>query len=155
MRLAAALVAALTVTGCARQIGGDTYDARRVGRAVETRMGVVENVRIVQVREGDRLQDNTTGGLVGGLGGAAAGSQVGHGTGQAIAIGAGAIAGAALGTVAERGLTDQRAMEYIVRMDDGALMTIVQKDDLGIPRGTRVFVQLGQHGERARIMRPG
>ena len=57
--------------------------------------------------------------------------------------------------MAERGLSDQEAVEYIVRMDDGARMTIVQRDVIGVAPGTRVFVQLGRHGERARVIRPG
>lgn len=150
-RLVAVALASLAFTGCARQISGEVYEGERIGAAVETRAGVVENARYVQVEEGVLLQDNALGGVVGGVAGAAAGQTIGGGSGRIAATAGGALAGAALGALAQRQLGQQTAVEYLVRLDEGRLVTVVQRDETPIPPGSRVFVQLGQYGERARV----
>lgn len=151
---AALVVAALSVTvaGCARQISPNTVEGSSVGAVQESFRGTVELIRVVQVQEGQRLQDNTVGILVGGLAGAAAGSFIGSGSGRIIATGAGAVAGAAAGSAAERELSRQEALEYTVQLDDGRLVTIVQGPGEPIVTGDRVLVQMGG-GARARVIR--
>lgn len=141
----------LAVAGCARQISPNVVDGAAVGETIRTEPGVVEMVRVVEVQEGDRLQENTTGAAVGGLAGGAAASRIGQGWGKVAAIGAGAIAGAALGAVAEREITRQQALEYTVRLDNGQRVTVVQGGDSAIPSGSRVFVQFSNRG-RSRVV---
>jgi outer membrane lipoprotein SlyB len=147
-----ALAVSLALGGCARQIGGDVYEGRSLGGAVSTYRGVVESARYVTVQESDTLQGNTTGGLIGGVAGGAAGARFGQGYGKALAIGAGALLGATAGALAEQRLSNQDAIEYVVRTTDGQLFTVVQAPDDPMPAGTQVFVQLGGDG-RARVMR--
>lgn len=149
--VAVILVAALALGGCAREIGGSTVDSSRIGGAVATERGVIESVRIVQVQEGDRTQDNLIGAVVGGLAGGVAGNQIGGGTGRVIATGAGAILGAGAGAAAQQQLSRQTAVEYVVRLSFGRLVTVVQADAQPLPVGAPVFVQTGQ-GQRARVI---
>lgn len=143
-----AAAATLALAGCARQISPNTVEGASVGQVSEAFFGTVQQVRVVQVQEGDRLQENTTGGLVGGLLGGAAASRFGGGWGKVLAIGAGALAGAAVGAVAEREITRQQALEYTVRLDNGRMITIVQGGvENPLPSGSRVIVQMGQQGQ--------
>ena len=142
----------LSVAACQRQISGDVVQGRTMGSAVRTERGVVESARYVTVQENDTLQGNTAGGLIGALAGGAAGSLIGGGTGRAIAIGAGAIAGAAAGALAQQQLSNQNAIEYVVRLRNGQLYSVVQGLDNPVEVGTEVFVQLDGRG-RARLFR--
>lgn len=153
--LPVALAAALVSAGCARQTSPNVVEGSTVGQVTETYPGVIESARVVSIQEGDRLQQNTTGGLIGGAAGAGAGaavaSTINEGWGKAIAIGAGAILGAAAGAVAERETTRQTAIEYVVRLDDGRLVTVVQGVDGQLAPGQRVFMQVARGG-RARVV---
>lgn len=147
-----ATAATLALAGCARQISPNTVEGSAVGEVNEAFFGTVQQVRVVQVQEGDRLQENTTGALVGGVVGAGVGSLIGGGWGRVLASGAGALIGAGAGAVAERELSRQQALEYTVRLDNGRMVTVVQggvENPLG--QGSRVIVQMSTQG-RARVV---
>lgn len=148
--------ASLALAGCERQISPGVYEGARVGTSVQTLTGTVQSARVVIVQEDELLQDNTVGGAVGGLAGGLVGSALTHGSGVgAIAATAGgALAGAAIGAMGQRTLQRQDAMEYIVRLDDGRLVTIVQGMQPQIPVGRRVYVQTGSSGD-ARVLPAG
>jgi outer membrane lipoprotein SlyB len=151
--LFAAAAISLAAAGCARQIGANTVEGSTVGSTIETYRGVVEQVRVVEVQEGDRLQDNTTGIALGGLAGGAAASRIGAGWGRAAAIAGGAVLGAAAGSLAERELSRQQAYEVTVQLDDGRLVTITQGTDVELAPGQRVLVQYANRGQgRARVI---
>lgn len=146
----AVLVASLAVAGCARQTSPNVYSGASVGETIRTSAGVIESARYVEIQESDTLEGNTTGGLIGGVAGGAAGSRFGQGWGKALAVGAGALIGATAGAVAERELKRQTAIEYVVRLDRGGYITIVQGTDPQLRPGQRVFVQEASRG-RARV----
>ena len=149
--LAAAV--SLSVAGCAREISPNTVTGASVGSVVETYPGTVEMIRVVEVQEDERLQQNTTGIALGGLAGGAAASRIGQGWGKAAAVAAGAIAGAALGSLAERELSKQQALEYTVLLDDGRRVAVVQGPEVAIGSGQRVYVQYARGGQgRARVI---
>ncbi len=155
LTLVAMLTAAsMSVASCARQISPGVYQGSNVGTAVQTYTGTVQSARSVVVQEDEMLQDNWLGGAIGGAAGGLAGSELGGGKGKIATTAGGALAGAALGALAQRGLQRQNAMEYIVRMDNGQLMTIVQGMDPQIPIGRRVYVQTGSNGT-ARVLPAG
>jgi outer membrane lipoprotein SlyB len=104
----------------------------------------------VEIQESDTLEGNTTGGLIGGVAGGVVGSRFGQGWGKALAVGAGALAGAAAGAVAERELKRQTAIEYVVRLDRGNYITVVQGTQPEMRPGQRVYVQEATRG-RARV----
>lgn len=136
------------LTSCAREISSDVYAANRVGEVPTTYQGVIKNVRQVCVDASESLEDNQTG-IVGG---AIAGGLVGNAiSGQFIPTAAGAIAGAVGGSLIEKKLKQQTALEYIVEIQNGALMTIVQGKDNAFCIGQPVYVIVSQCG-RSRII---
>ena len=159
---AIALAAALATSGCVHQTSPNSYDPYAVGQAAYTEMGVIRSTRPVQVQN-DRPGGSGVGAALGGFAGAVAGSQIGpssyshrghrHGyTSAASVVGTigGAIVGGLIGAAIEQDLSRQTATEYVVQMDDGALITIVQGAQPLAP-GQRVFVQTPNRG-RARIV---
>lgn len=145
------LSGALMISGCAREISSGSYEGPAAGEVQRTFMGVVENVRTVEIQESDTLDDNKTGQVLGGVAGGFAGSAFGAGLGRAAAIAAGAIVGTFAGAAVEQEAKRQPATEYIVRSETGELVTIVQGPEPRIAVGTRVYVQEGQRG-RGRVI---
>ena len=152
--VAIAAVASMALAACARQISPGVYTGEHVGEVRETYVGTLQSARVVTVQEDELLEDNRTGGLLGGVAGGAAASRIGQGTGKAVAIAGGALAGATLGALAERSVKRQQAMEYIVRLDNGALLTVVQGMQPQIAVGQRVYVQESARG-RGRVLPVG
>jgi outer membrane lipoprotein SlyB len=146
--------ASMALASCARQISPGVYEGAHVGSVAETYTGTVQSARVVMVQEDELLQDNTLGAGIGGLAGGLAGREVGEGWGKVAATAGGALAGAAVGALAQRGLQRQQAMEYIVSMDDGSLITVVQGTQPQIPVGRRVYVQVGSGGQ-SRVLPAG
>ena len=159
---AAALAALIALSGCAYQTSPNVYDPYSIGQAAYTEMGVIRAARPVEVSS-DNPAGSGVGMAIGGIAGAVAGSQLGPShyrhyghkhrytsTGSALGTIGGALAGALVGAVLERELSRQTATEYVVQMDDGALITLVQGAQ-PIPPGQRVFVQTPSYG-RARIV---
>ena len=100
---------------------------------------------------------DTNAGAIGTAGGAAVGGVIGStvasGTEGTLATVAGALIGAGVGYLAEQELRGGQGVEYIVEMDDGRAVTIVQNlssTDAPIPDGTPVMVQYG--GDYTRIV---
>jgi outer membrane lipoprotein SlyB len=149
--LSTALVAVLAVSGCARDISGGSYVASKVGEVQETLAGKVISVRQVRVESEDQLEDNTLGLAAGGIAGGVAGNSFGKGTGKGLATVGGALAGATLGALAQKELKNQMGMEYVVKLDRGDLLTVVQGTDEPIGVGQRVYVVKSDRG-RSRVV---
>jgi len=139
------IAVSFTITGCARDFSTNNYESYTAGEASRTMEGTVVNIRVIKIKGG-----NGTGGLAGVAAGAAAGSTIG-GSSEANLIGgiAGAVAGGLLGDAAENKFTSQDAVEVIVRLDNGKLITTTQGNDINLVRGARVFVI---YGDRMRII---
>ena len=150
MILASATVLALS--GCAQQ-GGAGFQSASYGYAIETETGVVSSKRPVEISTGNTGLGATVGALAGGI----AGSQLGPGrsrrrgfsssAGAVAALGAlgGALVGGLLGNAIENNVSRKVGTEYVVRMDDGSLVTIVQEDGTIAP-GQRVYLQTTRGG---------
>ena len=138
-------------TSCAREISSDVYHASHVGEASMTYPGVIIHARQVSAVEHERLEENGLGIIGGGIGGALAGSQFGKGDGNTVATVGGALVGATAGAFAEKALKTQTAMEYIVQLDNGQSMTVVQGPQPTFSPGQPVFVIIGQQG-RSRVI---
>lgn len=138
--VAAILLAALGVTGCAQRQSQNVYKYDEVGKATAVTFGT-----IVSSREVDITGENTgTGALVGAAVGAGAGSYAGSGSGTAWAVGAGLLAGAVAGAVAEQAMADRTGVEYVVMLQSGVVLTVVQdigKEEARLADGMRVMVQ--------------
>jgi outer membrane lipoprotein SlyB len=138
-------------TSCAREISSDVYAADHVGEASTTYAGTIIHSRQVNVQDQERLQDNTLGIVGGGVGGALAGSQIGKGSGNTLATIGGAVVGATAGAFAEKALKSQNGMEYVVQLENGQAMTVVQGPSPAFSVGQTVYVIVGQQG-RSRII---
>ena len=138
-RVSAVLFVSLFVAACGTS-GSDTYEAGDVGKVLSTAEGTVISSREVEI-EGET-------GPVGALAGGAAGGATGYGlTGGSGAVTVlGALVGAGAGYLAESTFNDRQGYEYVVRMDDGRVVTLVQNrddDEQPIKDGEPVLVQYG------------
>jgi outer membrane lipoprotein SlyB len=125
-----------------------TYSRSDVGQVIETSQGQVISSRPVDIRDSEGGIIGATGG---GVAGGVVGSTIGHGSGNTLATLAGVFIGAGLGYLAEREIRSDEGVEYLVDMDDGRVVTIVQnqKDgDQAIPDGTPVLIQYGNEYTR-------
>ena len=139
------------LSSCAREISSDVYSANHVGEASTTYSGVIIHSRQVSVQDSERLQDNGLGIVGGGVAGAVAGNQFGKGAGNTAATIGGALLGATAGAFAEKALKTQSGIEYIVQLDNGQSMTVVQGPNPSFSVGQNVFVVVGNKG-RSRIV---
>lgn len=140
-------------TACTPQVSSRVYSSRHVGEASATYPGVVVSVQEVLVEESDRMEDHPTGVLAGGLLGAGAGSMVGKGKGNFLTTAGGAVAGAIAGSFVEKKLKEQTAFEYVVQLDSGSHVTIVQGGPEPLEVGAPVFVLMGNRGRSRLIAR--
>lgn len=139
------------LASCAREISSDVYAADNIGEVAQTFEGTICNARLVKVQEFDRPEGSGVGALGGGVAGGVAGANVGKGTGQVAAVAGGALAGIIGGTMLERKIRSQKGMEYIVQLDNGDLVTVVQGKCPALEKGQRVFVMVSCEG-RSRII---
>jgi outer membrane lipoprotein SlyB len=136
-----ALLAAVLLAGCAGGLGSRDYERAQARRVYEVQMGVVENVRAVQL-EGTKSAVGAVGGAaVGGI----AGSTIGSGKGSAVAAVLGAVAGGVAGAAAEEAVTKQPGLEITLRLDNGRVIAVTQADD-----GEKFNV-----GDRVRLLESG
>ncbi len=136
----------MPIAACTSDISSSHYSTGSVGMVSQTMAGTVVSVRPITVSS----EDNNAGTLVGGALGGVAGSQIGGGSTAHIlgAIG-GAVAGGIAGNAAQRGLSSQGGFEYVVRLDNGNMVTVTQGNDILLNPGQRCYVSLGNP---ARVM---
>jgi outer membrane lipoprotein SlyB len=140
------LAAALMAVGCKTDISGSSYSAGSVGnvnRAVEA--------TVISKREVFIHGSNETGAAVGATGGAIAGGNAGGDDALGIIAGAigGAVVGGLIGGAAEKDATNQKGIEYVVKTENGVLLTVVQGHDPPIENGQKVIVL---YGSRSRLI---
>lgn len=129
----------LLLTACARDINSDSYQMSSVGSADQVGQGVIVDVRTVTIQG-----QNSGGALIGGVAGGVAGSTIGRGSGSVLASVGGALAGAFIGGLTQKELSEQKALQYIVRLTDGNMITVIQGMNNRLAVGQRVFVLYGQ-----------
>ena len=146
MRFAPCLLAGgLLLSGCSYP-SSETYSAGDVGRTIETTEAQVISSRIVRVA-GDT---NAVGPLAGGALGAA-GTGLVFDRGLAAVIGS--VVGAGAGYLAQQQASNREGVEYVLRMDDGRTVTLVQNradEEQPLPDGTPVLVQIS--GQYTRVI---
>lgn len=141
--LATLLLAAIVVTGCAAP-GSSTYTREQMQRTA-----IVETGRIVSMREVPVETSGQTGTLVGAGVGGVAGSFIGGDWRSNLLAGlAGAVVGGIAGGAAERAASTTTATEFIVEIDGGGTIAVVQANDQGFRVGDRVNVL---RGDRTRL----
>ena len=136
---------AIALTGCGSEFSGNRYEQSQVGEVSQTTSGVVISLRRVELKPDTSI----AGTALGAAGGALLGSMIGGGkqkllTGAAGAV-AGGVAGNAIATRTEDGI------EYTVKLDNGAVVTIAQGASPAISVGQKVYIVHSQKG-RSRVV---
>lgn len=137
--LTAALLASLTLAGCAQTdvYSGNVYRGDQAKEARSISYGTIVSVREVKIQPSAQ---SPLGSIGGGVLGGIAGSTVGGGKGQAIATVVGAIAGSVLGSTVEEKASQVSSLEMVIRKDDGQEIVVVQKKEDGFMAGKRVRI---------------
>ncbi|QNT69806.1 hypothetical protein [Defluviicoccus vanus] len=136
-RYVCTLVAGLIVAGCANPTSS-RYEGAEVGRTIETSRGTIVAGRVVDING----ESNAAGPLAGA---AIGGASVGLGTHSGWAAILGAVVGAGIGYATQQVANDREGIEYIVDMEDGRTVTLVQnreKSEAPLQPGTVVLVQV-------------
>ncbi|MGH6884668.1 MAG: hypothetical protein ACREGK_01165 [Geminicoccales bacterium] len=144
--VAGLLIAALLLAGCAHP-SSTTYETGDVGRTIETANASVVSSRVVKIA-GD---SNAVGPVAGGALGAAGSALAFQGSGLVAVIGG--VLGAGMGYLAQKQLNNREGIEYVLQMDDGRTVTLVQNrqsDEPPLPDGTPVLVQVS--GQYTRVI---
>ena len=141
--------ASLLLSGCADNFSNDSYEHTAVGDINAVYMGRVIAKRLVNV-EGDNSPG--AGALLGGAGGALAGSAFGKGSGKVLGALTGAAVGGLAGHAIQKNATKTKCIEYIVKLDSGAEIMIIQGTENQLEIGQRCRVINAGHGKRSRIV---
>ena len=138
-----ALIVVFVLAGCANPTSS-RYSVQDVGRVIETSQGTVVSSRIVDVRGGE---NSGAGAFAGGVAGATIGGvAIGSGNGSVLAAVIGGLIGAGAGYLAEDSVRSREGVEYVIRTDDGRIVTLVQnreRNEEPLPGDSRVLLQYG------------
>lgn len=127
------------LAGCADNINSDHYSTNATGKISTVSQCTVLSVRPVNVNS-----DSGSGTLIGGLAGGVAGSTIGGGsTAHTLGAVGGALLGGLAGNMAEKGLTSQTGLEYILKLDNGQVISITQGSGQPLVAGQRCLVLYG------------
>lgn len=140
------LALSLALNACTADIGANDYYASSANTVTATKACTVVSLRPVTVKS----NDNNAGTLFGAAAGGVAGSSIGGGdTAHILGAIGGALVGGIAGDAAQAGLSKQTGYEYIVRLDNGSMVTVVQGNDVYIQPGQRCLVI---YGRQARVI---
>jgi outer membrane lipoprotein SlyB len=140
----AGLLASAFLTGCQPDYSPNTYASAAAQLANKVDQGIVVGVRAIQI-SADTTLATGTGAAAGGI----AGSQVGGTAGSAFGALTGSVAGGVAGNVIGHAQGDTNGFEYIVRKDNGDLLSVTQKDVAALPIGAKVLII---EGPQARVV---
>ncbi|MBR2299268.1 MAG: hypothetical protein IJ870_01680 [Alphaproteobacteria bacterium] len=130
---------AALLAACQADINSNQYGTSSVGRAAAASPCSVISVRQVQVKS-----DNNAGMLAGALAGGVGGYAIGGGkTAHNLGAVGGALLGGYAGDKAQGVLSSQMGYEYVVRLDNGQVMTLTQGSDVLLSPGQRCMILLG------------
>jgi outer membrane lipoprotein SlyB len=130
----------------AKQEASQSADARKTGdlrndklAAACVNCGTVESVRLVE----HKGSGSGLGAVAGGVAGALIGNQFGGGSGRTVMTIAGAGGGAYAGNEIEKNVNKTSAYQIKVRMEDGSLRTLSQRDVPSVKSGDHVRISNG------------
>jgi outer membrane lipoprotein SlyB len=128
------------VTACTPNISSDHYVVEEAGRSQQVVYGKIVKARPVEVA----AHNDGNGTLVGTASGATVGSAIGDST-RANVLGAlgGAVFGGVLGNQIGKRAGTQTGIEYIVNLDNGKTISIVQGAKPPLQVGQRVMLMTG------------
>jgi outer membrane lipoprotein SlyB len=127
------------LSACQSNINADHYSTNEVGRVSTVSQCTVMSVRYVGVNN-----DSGAGTLVGSVAGGIAGSTIGGGrTAHTLGAVGGALLGGMIGDATEQGLSSQTAIEYVLRLDNGQVISVTQGTNGALGVGQRCMVLFG------------
>jgi outer membrane lipoprotein SlyB len=145
------IISSFALTSCSSEISADTYSDIHVGETSTTYMATVISVRNVKVAGNDKMDKNESGKTTGAITGGLAGSNIGGGRGNGTALIAGALVGGIAGAIIEKKLKVQEGIEYVLKLEDGSLKTIVQGPGSMIAVGQKALLMVSDKG-RSRVI---
>lgn len=131
--------AALALSAC-QHPGMSNYGYQDVGQATTVSFGTIISFRNVDITG----KNTGIGAGAGAAGGLIAGAQFGQGDGALAAALAGALIAGVAGHMAEQELQNRQGVEYVITLENGNTVTIVQNAEPEldkIRKGDRVMVQ--------------
>lgn len=147
-RISALLLCLLLALGGCAATGGKSY-TKDEARTVQTvQRGVIVNLEEVTIEQDSTLLGPAVGGTVGGV----VGSTMGAKSGRVLATVGGAVIGAALGALGEKAIRTEKAYEFLIDLDGGGTISVVQAVDDDYRVGDQVRI-LRSSGNRARVVR--
>lgn len=136
---------AVLLSGCASDFSGDRYESATVGEVSRTDIGTVISMRKIEIKP----EDSSAGTALGAVGGGIAGAMFGGGNAKFATAAAGAVLGGVAGNaIASRA---EPGMEYTIKLDSGAVITIAQGLTPAVYVGQRVHVINSNRG-RGRVV---
>lgn len=127
---------ALGLTACGIGDTNTTYERGDIGRQGRVEYGTIVSMDVIKT-----AGTETVGTLGGAVAGGAAGSMIGGNTAVNIIGGVGgAIVGGMIGNAAEKAITSDKAIEFLVRKDNGTIVSVVQSNELNLRVGDRVYL---------------
>ena len=137
----------MLISGCKTDISGNSYKVGSVGNVNRAVEGVVISKRFVDI-SGTQAAGATTGGVAGAVAGGAAGGD------SPLGIVAGAVGGAVIGGISgaliEESATRQGGCEYVIKLNNGSLFTVVQGKEPEINEGDAAILL---YGPKSRLIR--
>lgn len=127
------------LAACASEQGGEVYSRDQVRQVQHFKVGTVESMHKVRIEGTKTPIGSTAGAVVGGI----AGSGTSQGkTGQVAAV-LGAVVGGVAGAAAEEAYTRENGIEYVIKLEDGSNVSVVQavndKEDIKVGEKVRVI----------------
>lgn len=141
------LCLALAMGGCATT-GGKSYTKDEARQVQTVQRGVIVTMEEVSIEQDSSLLGPAAGGALGGV----IGSTMGKGKGRILATAGGAVVGAVLGAFGEKAVRTERAYEFMIDLDEGGTISVVQAIDGDYAVGDKVRV-LRSSGNRARVVK--
>lgn len=148
--LAAILVCLLLAAGGCATSGGKSYTKGEARQAQTVQRGVIVSIEEVTIEQDSTLLGPAAGGTLGGV----IGSTMGKGRGRLLTTAGGAVVGAVLGALGEKAVRTEKAYEFMIDLDEGGTISVVQAIDGDYAVGNQVRVLRGS-GNRARVVKAG
>lgn len=145
VKISLCVLGAVALAGCAPSYKPDTYATAAIQQVNKVEPGVVVGFRQVMI-----TASGTVGAVTGGAAGGVLGSRSGTvGIDSALGTVGGSAIGSIVGTTLEHATADTTGWEYIVRKDNGEMVSVTQREETPLQLGQKVLV-IG--GAQARIV---
>jgi outer membrane lipoprotein SlyB len=142
LALCCAFLSCVVLTGCSGdEFSGNRYMAANVGEAARTDRGTIISLRKVEIKP----DGSVLGTALGAVGGGVVGSMFGGGNAKFATAAAGAIVGGVAGHALTSRTTE--GVEYTVKLETGALITIAQGPTPVLSVGQQVYIVNSEKGK--------